>query len=634
MTTDSPSGLFKAAIKAGCTRDYPKAIQILKDLLCKTDQIPEALLYLGRSYHALGDFNSSVQILQFFLKADPNSAAGHFFIGRSYLSLGLYKQALKHLKKSTELDSGFAPCLGLLGLTLLKAGRPKAAIFYFEKALEIDPDQPKIYNGYLNAVLTQAIRLFRRGNLEDSKELFQFILKHRKETLIVHLHLASIYRESGDHALSLQHFKQASSLAPDDPILYLQQAVTYLKSGDHRLAFEEMDKAMKILGRDSFQITDPENLLRLMTLILFQNSRYREAIICGRRVLKYSFHDIEIHAILAECFRNLGDLNRAKNHYLRALDRDRKRLALNYGLVGVLWEKNEYDELLKILKRIKKLNPDDEFAPYYLALTLPHLEESLSKTITILQEQIRKNGPDPPLMCALAGEYLKADLPELAEGWYLKTLKLSDGQQESLQSLITVYKRLQKSKELSKAYSEYLKYFPEDLPLRREFIQILFEGEKYEQASAEILKILPQEPENRALKRMLAVSYRKEKKYPEAIILFRELLREEPESEELLRALVFCLAETNRKKAAIALLEKSLNLSTPKAAILLPLGVLYFREKEFEKSTETFRRLISLSPDDWKAHYNLGIVYGKTGNHEFSERFLKRARKLKQKNTR
>ena len=626
--------LFEQALQAGRERNYAKAVEILQEVLCKTDQIPEALLYLGRSHHALGDFDRAVQALQFFLKVNPESPLGHFFLGRSYLALGLHEQAIRHLKRSTDLDASFPPSLSLLGLTLLKAGKPKAAINYFESALKIDPEQPKIFTAYLNSLLTHAIRLFYRNKYTEAAENFQFILKHREDSLVSHLYLASIYRETGDQTLSLLHFERASRLQPDDPILYLQKAVIHLTNGDSENAFDELNKAMKLLGRNTYQLSDPETLLRLMTLILFQNSRYREALGCARRVLKSSYDDADMHVIMAECYRNLGDLSKARNHYLRALEKNKRKLELNHGLAAVLWQQESFEELLQILKRIMKLKPDDDFASYYLALTLPKLKEAPEKTITILQEQIRSQGPDPYLMSALGGEYMKVDLPKLAEGWFLRTLKRVDNHKDSLSSLIAVYKVLDRPKELKKSFGSYLEHHPEDSSVRHEFSKFLFEKGFYPQAAREILKLLPREPGNRLLKKMLAVSYRKMKKYSEAIILFKELLRENPKSKDLLRAMVFCLAETDRRQSAINLLEKAGKAYKDQTYILLPLGVLYYKENKLGEAGKVFRRVVSIDPYEWKAYRNLGIVYDKTGNSDFSRKFLKKAEEIKQKSVR
>ena len=145
--------LFDRALEAGRNRDYHQAIELLQEILVQSDQMPIALLYLGRAYHAAGDINRAIQVLQFFLKLQPDSAAGHFFLGRAYFTLGLVDHAFGHLEKSTSLDGSFVPALGLLGLTLLKHGRPQESIAVFEKALALEPDNRSIFTGYLNAPL-------------------------------------------------------------------------------------------------------------------------------------------------------------------------------------------------------------------------------------------------------------------------------------------------------------------------------------------------------------------------------------------------------------------------------------------------------------------------------------------------
>ena len=85
MVTEKIQSVFNSALDAGCNRNYPKAILCLEEILTNTDQLPIALLYLGRSYHAIGELDRAVQALQFYLKIEPESAEGHFFLGRSYI---------------------------------------------------------------------------------------------------------------------------------------------------------------------------------------------------------------------------------------------------------------------------------------------------------------------------------------------------------------------------------------------------------------------------------------------------------------------------------------------------------------------------------------------------------------------
>jgi TolA-binding protein len=68
--------LYEQALEAGRLRDYPRAAALLQELLVRTDGFPDALLLLGRSFHALGDYARAAQVLQLYLNANPDSAPG------------------------------------------------------------------------------------------------------------------------------------------------------------------------------------------------------------------------------------------------------------------------------------------------------------------------------------------------------------------------------------------------------------------------------------------------------------------------------------------------------------------------------------------------------------------------------
>lgn len=622
--------LYEQALEAGRKRDYPLAATILQELLIHTDQLPAALLYLGRAYHAMGEFHRAVQAIRLYLNAQPDSGPGHFFIGRSYFALGLMQPAIHHLRRSSELDRAFTPALGLLGLALLKAGKAKAAIALFEQALKLEPANPRMFTGYLNALLTQAIKLFYRRQYADSRDHLLFIQKHRPGSLIVHLYLAGIYRELGELELALRQFDLASKLAPQDPVLYLQKAVILLQKGAGRQAMEELALASKLLGGRAAAVSDPQELFRLMMMVQFQNRHFREALECARRILRLSYVDAETHAVMAECFVRLGELEKAKNHYLRAIDFQQQKLEFRYGLAAVLWEQGEYQQLRTLVEKILLLHPDDIYASYYQALSLPFLGEGYEKTIPLLQEQIHRHGPDPHLMNALGQEYLKADLPELSEGWFQRTLKRIENHERALASLIEVYRRLDASSQSMTAYADYLRHYPGNLHLRKEYAQFLFNQKSYSQAAAEIEKILPRVPRSTLFRKMLAASYQKSKRYAEAVLLYRDLLRESPKSEELLKVLTLCLEHSGSRPTAIALLKKASEVFPDRPSIFHLLGSMYLRDSELERAAEALRRAVSLFPEDWQTHRALAVVYRRMGNEFFADKFLKRAQALRQ----
>ena len=620
--------LYEQALEAGRRREYPQAVHLLQEILVHSDRFPEALLLLGRSYHALRDYARAAQVLQLYLNTSPDSPPGHFFAGRSCFALGLLDQAIRHLKRSLELEPGFAPALGLLALAVLKSGRPRLAVGLFEQALKIDPDNPRLFNGYLNALLTQAIRLYYRRRYDEAEPLLRLLRKHRPDSLVVHLYLAGVYREQGRLEQSLAHWSEAVRLAPQDPALYLQKAAIHLQRGETQAALRELAEGFRRLGSSAPPVSDPLELARLAMMVLFRNRRYRQALEYARRLLRASYQDIQAHAIMAECFVALRELGKAANHYRRALDLAPDSLELSYGLAGALWESGEHEALAKLTARIAQLKPDDSYAAYYRALCLPFLGEGSEATIPALQEQIRRHGPDPHLMSALGREYLRADLPELARGWLERSLKASEAHEPTLRALIAVERRLADAERTLAACAEYLRRFPRNAEVRREYAELLFRRRDYVGAAAQIEQLLPRQPRNPVLRHMLARSYRGSRRNAEAVLLFRDLLRENPASEELLRELALSLAASGSQPSAVALVRKAAQAFPNRPGLQALLGGLYLRARDLERAAQTLRQAVAAFPSDWRLHRSLGLLYRRQGNTGFAERFLKRAREL------
>jgi tetratricopeptide (TPR) repeat protein len=629
MEQTQPKLLYERALEAGRRRDYPEAVRLLQELLIQTDQIPEALLYLGRGYHALRDFHRAAQVLRMYLSIAPDSAQGHFFAGRSFFAIGLLPAAVHHLRRSVELDPSFPPSLGLLGLAALKSGRSKTAIGFFEQALKLDPENPRLFAGYLNALLTQAIRLYNRCRYTEARELLEFLLKHRPGSLVVHVYLAGILRELGETELSLRHWGEASRLSPEDPVLNLQKAVIHMQRGDSRRALEELETASRLLGGRSMAVSDARELARLTMMVLFQNHRFRAALEYARSILRVTYADAPTHAVMAECFVHLGEFSKARNHYLRSIELEPQRLEYRYGLASVLWTRGEYSELAELAERMLKSHPDDPYASYYRALSLPFLGLDVQSTIPALQQEIRRHGPDPNLMSTLAQEYLRADLPQLAGGWLARTLSAVADHEPALRARIEVERRLQRSERCLQAYAEYLRHYPRSVGLRKEYSRLLFRNKDYSRAATELERVLPEEPKNPALRRMLAASYLKLRRYGEAVIHFRDLLRQEPSSEELLAGLVRCLEASGSRPTAIALVKKASQAFPEQPGYYRLLGGLYLRSGDMERAAESLRQAVGLFPTNEEVHRALGTVYCKMGNIQYAERFLARADALK-----
>ena len=621
------------AILSGKKRNYTRAITLLTDIVCNTDNYPIALLYLGRSYHAVNQFDKAVYILEYYLSINPQSAAGNLFCGRSYLALGLYKKAISKLKKAISSNPDLYVTFSFLGLAYLKLKKPEIALQYFEDALKLAPDNVNVFNGYLNALLIKAIKYFYKKYFTDSIQMFEFILKYRKDSFLPHLYLARIYKELGNFQKSLLHYNITCDLAPDDSVLKLQKALILMRIGKRDEAFGELKHNPLFLNSPSLNSITPNTITPIMlqkftSLTYFQNKQYKKAIYYGKKILKENYRDNEIHAIIAESYRNLGELEKAKNHYYRCLE-IRYNYEIHYIVLQILWELKNYNNLLKEVKRIIQSDPANKIAGYFYALALVYSDAAPEQIIQTLQKQIKIFGPDPQLMSTMGLVYYKYDFPELAENWLIRTLKIVNDDEISLKTLIKVLQILNKNKELTKYYEIYFMYYPEDWLIKKDYIKLLISQKNYLKAITELNNLIPYEKNNKVLKKMLITCYINTKKYEDAIVSIKVLLKEKPESIDLLQTLIYCLEKTNRRTIAINLLENAKMFFKDNSSILFSLGILYFKEKNYEKALQIFRNLLSETPNNWKIYRSLGVIYQKMGNSVFAEKFFHRAHKYK-----
>lgn len=628
MQEASYGQLFEEAVRAGQSRDYKTAIELFTRIVSRTDRYPQSLLYLGRSYHALGQYNRAVLALEFYNKIFPESPPGRFFLGRTYLALGYYENAIRNLRYAADHNPAFLPAQSFLGLAYLKIRKPELAVRYFEIALEIEPDNQRVFTGYLNALLVKAIRLFHRKRFDEAESIFRFIHEHRDDSILAHLYLGRIYRLTGQDSKSLDHYDTAARLSPGDPVFPMLKAFILLRTGDVQSAFRELDRVKEIFGGSPFT-KDPDFLLKLITITLFRKKQYRNAISYGRQVLRSNYRDDDVHAIIAESYLNLQEYEKARNHFMRSIEVNRNRLDYHHGLALALWRLKDYNALRRTINRMRRIAPEDKMTRYFEGLYMAESDDPSEETLHTLQALIRDVGPDTNLMYALGRVYLKLGLPEFSEGWFLRTLKLDDHHGECYLALINTYELLGELEKQRDALAGYIELFPGDWEKRDELIQKLMATESYEEASRQIASILARSPRNKLMKQKLAFCYVRMKNLAEAAVIYRDLLKDEPRSIPLLHSLASCLDKSGNPAMAIELLSRADDFMKNNPSILLPLGVLHSRNEHYEKATEIFRKVIAIIPGDWRAYQNLAVLYGRTGQESFAAKFYRTAQKYR-----
>jgi tetratricopeptide (TPR) repeat protein len=623
------AALYAEAIEAGRRRDYHHAADLFARVAGSTDEFPLALLYLGRSCHALGEYARAIRALAAFVRRRPGSAAGHLFLGRAYLAVGDLAAAIRELAAAIAARPDLAPAHGLLGLACLRARRFDEALAAFAEAKRLAPDDQRLEVGYTNTALVAAVRAFHRGRLVDSARLFSDVLDRRGSFLLPHVYLARIFRELGKDAMALLHLDKACALAPEDPSLQLQRAMVLLVLGREQEALEALKTGSYFIQAGEGAGRSPEEVQRFLAVQLFQRRRFREAIFHATRMLRIDGRDPQLHALVAEAYRSLGELEKARNHYLRALEADREALALRYGLLAVLWEQGRHGDLAAEARRVLRRDAADATARYFESLALSKVAPADPGTLAALQEQVRARGADPVVMTALAEAYESAGLSELSQRWFERTLRVLPADVAALRGLGRLHAKAGRSEDLAGVYRRLLDAKPDDRRARRGLVHALLGAGRWSEAAPEIERLVAAGARGERLRTTLAHCYRRAGRHADALLVLKELLVERPDSEELVKAALYCLDRLGARNNALRLAEKFQKSFGERHNLILMSGVLWYRAGKLERAASAFRAAIALAPKDWRAYRNLGMVYRKSGVKEFAEKFIAQGRRLK-----
>ncbi len=613
---------FNKAVNLGKKRKYFEASKIFLNITKETSEIPEAYLFLGRSYHSLSRLPEAVQFLNHYLTLVPNSPSGNFFLGRSLLSLNFAKNAVKYLKFAVESRPESMHANGFLGIAYLKSGRSDIALPYLQKAAELSSGETGIYKIYLGTLFVRSVNNFKLGNYDMASQMFSFLISKNFDSILPYIYMGMIERYYNNYSKALDYYEKALEFSPSDKLLLYRRAVLLHKTGNSSLAVEELQKL-------NIEPEIDENIY--LAYQFFNDKKFHKAVYYANMALHEDNSNIDLHLLLGEANRALDKLEIAENHYNIAIKLDRTRLEGRYGLALTLWIKEDYSAMIAELNKIDISDPGNSISSYYKTLCMCRADYDTEITIPAIQEEIRKSEPDCYLFNSLGEEYIKADFKELAEKWFLKSIKVNKDFTDAYLNLIAYYKNSEEHNKLLETYKSYLNIsFDPDKNI--EYIYILYKSGNYKETIKQVLLMLPSTENKYKLLRILANSYRFTKNWSSAIMTYRQVLVKTPKNENILQSLIYCLDHSGKTETAIELIDNALGyLKHPSTNLKLIKGVLCFKNKQLDTALDIFRSALNKSSNDWRIYNNIAIIYKEKGLEDYAEQFFSRAAEYKNK---
>lgn len=609
MQNSDTQSLFQQGIDAGAKRNYAKAKNIFL-LLTQMDH-PQAALYLARSYHGLGEYEKAVILFQSLLsqKEDPLTL---FLLGRSLLQVGQLQRATPILERALRMGYQEDPIWGVLGMAYIRLRRPEAACEVLKKGVQAYPSSKPLYEGYLNALYITGLKKYRQGNMELAAGMLQFVKDNGLNNTSIALHLGNCYKELGQNEFAMDNYQEAFLSHPDDPaiqrmILNLKDRIDYSK--------DNVSSSPK-----TFQKNDIEEE-KWLASEFFRQKDFAKALNHSLRLIQKGQTGWEIHFLTAEAYRKLGRWTKALDHYQRSRTFRPDFREASMGLLWVLWEIQNYSEVIREAQVLLNKEPENLNCQYYLTLAqYRSMKEPGSFIIQSLSELLLQRPKDADLLIANA---------KLKGSWELihKALKLHPYHQHVFVTAFSLDPELKKTGWQTRSEKFLIKNKQDPLALRI-LIRIFMKVQNFEKAKRHLIKLASLGSLKTFHQRALAQCYRKLGQFEEALVLYKILLEQDEHNLELITHALYCLEKSGQNSRASHFLASVLSHHPNASDLILRLAVQEYKNGNFRESLKYFHKVLEKYPRDTKLIRTIAVIHEKMGNILEANNFHDHARKF------
>jgi tetratricopeptide (TPR) repeat protein len=260
-------------------------------------------------------------------------------------------------------------------------------------------------------------------------------------------------------------------------------------------------------------------------------------------------------------------------------------------------------------------------------------------------EKVAESSSTVPILKKLVGAYQQAGDTDKTIAAYLKLIQASGDDKEPFFGLINYLKSKKSPKKVTSFLAKNLNEFPDSYrPEVHAYLGELYgrQGQwkkaiaefkkaidggvenpliylnlgeayvrvgRYRQAEQSLKDYLKKQPKDEDARLRLAAVYRKRKKYNDAIKVLKGVTKDNPKSLKAHLALVDIYERLNRKKDAAATYAAIARLAPDNKVVHFNQGVLYYENKQYNKATKAFLKVLKLDKNDIDAREYLFEVH-------------------------
>ena len=295
-------------------------------------------------------------------QASPQNASASARLGRILHTYKLMPPAITCYRRARLLDPDNRELLYYLGIARLQSGQDAAAIADLRETLRLMPD-------YQPARLRLAELLLKKGDIDESIQLFETLLEAEPDTAWALHGLGQAHASRGDTDAAIVFYEQAvTQYARFGPAHYAL-GMLYRDKGDTGRARQHLERYQQH-PKETPPHDDPllEALLELdispSTRIrraqqLLRNGQTAQAEQLLRQAVEADPQSVPGHSELVRLYHQTGDFDKARKHYEAAvaLYPGAVLAGLEYG--NFLAEHGRFDEAVTAFAQVLEFHPGD-----------------------------------------------------------------------------------------------------------------------------------------------------------------------------------------------------------------------------------------------------------------------------------
>jgi tetratricopeptide (TPR) repeat protein len=253
----------------------------------------------------------AVNLLRNVLMRSPENPQALLRMGVCLRETGRYDESLKCFRALAKITKGIMPQI-LIAETLYLGERDEMALAAYREVLKnVIEDESQLFDIYKNVGNIHV----RAGDFESAEEFYDkaYTLRQDSDVLMVNYGTLEIQRENLGEAV--ERFRKAVDLNENNDKAWVGLAIVHMQMGDFELAWANIERALDVNKAN-------RTAIRLSVEWAVQEGRFGSCIQRLQDYLSTEGEDAEMSFTLAKIFTHVGRLREARLEMERVLALD------------------------------------------------------------------------------------------------------------------------------------------------------------------------------------------------------------------------------------------------------------------------------------------------------------------------